>query len=251
MIHLYCIVPNARRGAVAPMPGLSGVSSSRVRALPLGTFSAWVSDVERGMPVHLDGVKAHDSVIEAALATGNTPVPARFGQRFEDDEACMAALQRRAEPVSALLDMVSGQVEMTLLIAPSTSRMLRDLEPVLPTSASSSPHGPGRSYLESLRSREDSAGQVRAGAAAFAQRVSEAVEQFVHRTTEHQPVTRLPMLTVSHLITRAAVDEYRTMAQSVPPGAEFRLLVIGPRAPYSFCALRADDGGGHGMNLAG
>src|SRR5213076_759052 len=92
MIHLYCIVPNARRGAVAPMPGLSGVSSSRVRALPLGTFSAWVSDVERGLPIRLDGVKAHDGVIEAALATGNTPVPARFGQRFEDDEACVAAL---------------------------------------------------------------------------------------------------------------------------------------------------------------
>jgi len=178
-------------------------------------------------------------------------VPARFGQRFEDDDACVAALQRRAESVSALLDMVSGQVEMTLLVAPSTSRMLRDLEPVLPTSASSSPHGPGRSYLESLRSREDSAGQVRAGAAEFAKRVGAAVGHFVNRATEHQPVTRLPMLTLSHLIARATVDEYRTTAQSVPPGAEFRLLVIGPRAPYSFCALRADDGGGHGMNLAG
>ena len=251
MIHLYCIVPNDRRGAVSPMPGLSGVSSSRVRALPMGAFSAWVSDVERGLPVRLDGVKAHDAVIEAALATGNTPVPARFGQRFEDDDACVAALEQRVESVTALLHMVSGQVEMTLLVAPSTSRMLRDLEPALPTSASSSPHGPGRTYLESLRSREASAGQVRAGAATFASRVGDAVQPLVRRTAEHQSVTRLPMLTVSHLIARDAVEEYRSAAKTVPPGQELRLLIIGPRAPYSFCALHADDGGGHGMNLAG
>jgi len=36
----------------------------------------------------------------------------------------------------------------------------------------------------------------------------------------------------------------------VERGREFQFLVIGPRAPYSFCALRADTGGLHGMNLA-
>lgn len=251
MIHLYCIVPNARRGAVPPTPGLSGVSSGRVRALPLGDFSVWVSDVDRELPIRIDGVKAHDAVVEAALATGSTPVPARFGQRFDDDEACVAALERHGAFVAQLLAMVHGRVEMTLLVAPSTRRMLRDLEPVIPITTPSSERGPGRTYLESLRSKEDSTRQVRDGATALAERISSAVEPFVQRTATHQAVTRLPMLTVSHLIGRVAIDEYRTTAQAVPTGAELRLLVIGPRAPYSFCTLKADDIGGHGMNLAG
>jgi hypothetical protein len=219
--------------------------------LPLGEFSAWVSDVERELPIKLEGVKAHDAVVDAALATGNTPVPVRFGQRFDDDDACLAALERRSESVSTLLSMVAGCVEMTLLVAPSTRRMLHDLEPVTPVSLPDAQRGPGRMYLDSLRGREDSTLQVRDRAISFARHVSEAVASFVQRTTEHQPVTRRPMLTVSHLISREFIEPYRVAAESIPTDGELRLLVIGPRAPYSFCALRADDGGGHGMNLAG
>ena len=58
------------------------------------------------------------------------------------------------------------------------------------------------------------------------------------------------MLTVSHLIPRETAEAYRERAVAVPTGGELRLLIIGPRAPYSFSALRGDSNGAHGMNLA-
>jgi hypothetical protein len=59
----------------------------------------------------------------------------------------------------------------------------------------------------------------------------------------------LPFRTISHLISRDAVADYKRAVADVPADLEFRFLLVGPRAPYSFCAL-GDTGGTHGMNLA-
>ena len=248
-IHLYCVLPRAAR-AVVP-PGLNGVDGARVRAVPLDGLVAWVSDIERGTPISIDGVKAHDHVVEAALHTGITPLPARFGQRFDDDAACRAAVGQWSESMAHLLAALAGSIEMTLLVTPSTRRMLRDLQPVQPDSFDQVPATRGRAYLESIRAKDHAAREMHAATAAFADRVSAAVASFVLRSAPHQPVTRLPMLTVSHLVPRVSAEPYRATAVRVPTGGQLRLLVIGPRAPYSFCALRGDGNGAHGMNLAG
>src|SRR4051812_29869187 len=107
--HLYCVLPQGQIGALPA--GLSGVAGGLVRALPVDGFIAWVSSIAREIPVSIDGVKAHDAVVEAALATGATPVPARFGQRFDNDEACLEAIERRASAVERLLSTVQGFVE--------------------------------------------------------------------------------------------------------------------------------------------
>jgi hypothetical protein len=59
----------------------------------------------------------------------------------------------------------------------------------------------------------------------------------------------MPLRTISHLVRREDVPAYREAIETVRGGREFRFLVIGPRAPYSFSAL-SDSGGAHGMNLA-
>jgi hypothetical protein len=91
--HLYCLLPGEAPTSVPS--GLTGVEGGSVRALPVDHLVAWVSDVERDIPVSIDGVRAHDAVVEAAFETGSTPVPARFGQRFANDDACAAALNSR------------------------------------------------------------------------------------------------------------------------------------------------------------
>src|SRR5689334_14054381 len=131
--HLYCVLPQEVHATVPP--GLSGLAGAAVRALPVDGMVAWVSDIERGVPVSVDGVRAHDAVVEAALETGSTPVPARFGQRFDNDDACRDALVRQAPSVESLVSTMQGFVEMTLILTPSTRRMIRDLEPVLPDMA--------------------------------------------------------------------------------------------------------------------
>ncbi|MGH7619238.1 MAG: GvpL/GvpF family gas vesicle protein [Gemmatimonadaceae bacterium] len=245
--HLYCVLPHDLRAALPP--GLSGLAGERVRTLMVDGLVAWVSDVARTLPVSVDGVRVHDAVVEAALDTGATPVPARFGQRFDSDDACREALRSRAASVESLLADVRGSVEMTLIITPSTRRMIRDLEPVLPEMVDEESEGPGRRYLDSLRKREAATGVVNAAIDELAQLLTRAAGSLVRRATVLERVAPLPLRTISHLIAREAVAEYKAAVGSIEAGGELRFLIIGPRAPYSFSAL-TDSGGRHGMNLA-
>jgi hypothetical protein len=235
------------RGALPP--GLSGLAGERVRALLVDGLVAWVSDVARAVPVSVEGVRAHDAVVEAALETGTTPVPARFGQRFDSDDACREALRTRAASVESLLADVKGSVEMTLIITPSTRRMLRDLEPVLPEMIDAETGRPGRRYLDSLRKREALSGAVKSAIDELAVALSRAAGPLVKRATVLEHVAPLPLRTISHLVARERVAAYKTAVNAVESGGELRFLLIGPRAPYSFSAL-TDSGGRHGMNLA-
>ena len=247
--HLYCVLPHAARCAI-PL-GLSGVGGGAVRALPVNALVAWVSNVERGLPVSIEGIRAHNDVVDAAMETGSTPVPARYGQRFDDDHACRAALTGRASSVEPLLATIQGFVEMTVIITPSTRQMIDDLEPLLPEMFDTEEKGVGRRYLDSLRKREARTGTIHQATDAIADTLNDAVTEFVSRMLDHQTTTPMPLRTISHLINRADVERYKTALSDVRGSPESRFLVIGPRAPYSFCALGSDAGGAHGMNLAG
>jgi hypothetical protein len=246
--HLYCVLPNERRGELPT--DLRGIEGARVRAMQVEGLVAWISDAERTLPVSIDGVRAHDAVVEAALETGATPVPARFGQEFASDEACRGALESYSEPVASLLADMQGFVEMTLILTPSTRRMLRDLEPALPAMIDPARPGAGHEYMESLRAREAATGTVRRSLDSLAQKLADATKAFVRRYAIHDQVTQLPLRTISHLVSRTDVANYKQAAFTVAATSELRFLVIGPRAPYSFCALGNSDTGLHGMKLA-
>lgn len=250
--HLYCVLPHHLRASIPA--GLTGIDAGPVRSFAVGSLVAWVSDVESGRHVILDGVRAHDAVVEAALETGATPVPARYGQRFESDAACRDALAARGESIETLLSKVEGQVEMTLILTPSTKRMLRDLQPVVPEMLTRETgrrgQGLGRQYLELVRARESATQTIRRAMDGLAGRLAEAANRFVRRSAMHEQLTQLPVRTISHLISREMVEQYKEVVGAVRSGAEFRFLVIGPRAPYSFCGLGPSGGGPHGMNLA-
>jgi hypothetical protein len=244
--HLYCVLPRAI-GATVP-DGLVGLDGAGVRALDAGSLTAWVSDVIATGPISIDGVRAHDGVVEAALETGATPIPARYGQRFDSDEACSAALILRSTSIESLLENVEGQVEMTLILTPSTRRIVRELEPVLPEMFEGSGRGPGRRYLDTLRAREAKTNTIRRAMDTLAARIAEAATRFIRRQAMHEQMTQLPLRTMSHLISREVVDQYKEVLGAVRTG-DFRFIVVGPRAPYSFCAL-GGGAGAHGMKLA-
>lgn len=245
--HLYCILPHDLRAALPA--GLSGLAGERVRVLHIDGLVAWVSDIARTIPVSVDGVRAHDAVVEAALETGTTPVPARFGQRFDSDDACREALRNRAASVESVLADVQGTVEMTLILTPSTRRMIRDLEPVLPEMFDSETEAPGRRYLDSLRRREAVTGAVKSAMDELAVELNRAAGALVRRATVLEQVSPLPLRTISHLVGRDDVNAYKAAVTAVEAGGDLRFLLIGPRAPYSFSSL-TDAGGRHGMNLA-
>jgi hypothetical protein len=246
--HLYCVLPHQFRGAI-PL-GLSGVAGARVRALPVAGLVAWVSDAERSVSTSIEGIRAHHDVVEAALETGSTPVPARYGQRFDDDDACRAALASRSPWVERLIETMQGFVEMTILITPSTSRMVRDLEPVIPEMLDVKTAGVGRRYLDTLRKREARSGEISEATDEIARRLNDVASQYIERTLSHHTITPMPLRTISHLVRRDNVAAFREAIGQVANAGDYRFLVIGPRAPYSFCALNTDSGGPHGMTLA-
>jgi hypothetical protein len=244
--HLYCVLPRAAR---APLPaGLVGVENAPVRALEVRDIVAWVSDAAL-REATLNGVRAHDAVVQAALDTGTTPAPVRYGQRFADDAACRDALDPVAPSLAALLASVQGFVEMRLVLAPATKRMLENLQPVIPGTLMGEPDA-GRRYLELLRARDAATTTVRQGLAALGARLDDAVHHLVRRSVTQEQLTRMPLHTIAHLVARELVAPYRDALRRMEPGPDYRFIVIGPRAPYSFCAVGGGSDGHHGTKLA-
>ncbi|HEX4684945.1 MAG TPA: GvpL/GvpF family gas vesicle protein [Gemmatimonadaceae bacterium] len=245
--HLYCILP---REPSAPIPnGLVGIGAAPVRTVTADGVVGWVSDTAAPPGPSIDGIRAHNDVVQAALDTGTTPAPVRFGHRFADDAACRDALDRIGPSIADVLSTLQGYVEMTLILTPSTGRMLRDLQPVIPQMFADEP-GTGKRYLETLRAREAATGSVHRAMDTLTQRLSDAVQRIVKRSSTHEDLTRMPLRTISHLVARDLVDAYRNALAAVKAGSEFRFLVVGPRAPYSFCGIGASGEGHHGIKLA-
>jgi len=92
---------------------------------------------------------------------------------------------------------------------------------------------------------------VRQALDVLTQRLSDAAKGFVQRVSVQENLAKMPMRAVSHLIPRDVIDRYREAVRGVHPTADYRFLVVGPRAPYSFATLGASDGGSHGLRLSG
>ncbi len=141
---------------------------------------------------------------------------------------------------SRSLATMQGFVEMTLIITPSTRRMLRDLEPVLPEMFDPDSAGAGRRYLETLRARED--GDGRGSVAHWTSSPRNSMRQRrigVVARAVHRSVTPMPLRTISHLIARD-VDSRSTGARCARSKAdgEFRFLRHRPARAVQFLRPR-------------
>ena len=192
--YLYCLTAPA---APDPPPATVGLDGGAVRRVG----DAWVSDVDSlSVRATVDRIRAHDHVVAAALGTGSTPLPARFGQTFASDAACVAAFSEKQVTMSAGLARVAGMVEMTVI-----------LRVALDTSS-------GTAYLTSLARREH-----------VAREFNDALSGYVRESAMH---TREDVLTLSHLVEREALPTYIERAKALATGVDARIL--GPGAPYSF-----------------
>jgi hypothetical protein len=195
-----------------------------------GVLFAWVSDVaredvERGP----EGASRHDAVCVAALAQGTTPLPARFGQRFESDQDCLAHLVERRAVLLAALRRVEGLVEMGLMV----------ILPVAPaTRVTAQGTTSGRDYLLRLREAHRHEASVAEISDNFRGRIADAVCGVVREEAVRLSLTPRPHVAISHLVARTDEAAYRRalapLAADTDSGA---LIVTGPSAPYTFATL--------------
>jgi hypothetical protein len=207
--YLYCITARAAPEPPAQTVGLDGAPVRR-----LG--DAWVSDIPaRSVRATVDRIRAHDAVVAAALGTGSTPLPARFGQAFASDDECLKTLSAKNAQLSAGLARVAGMVEMTVL--------LRAEAPALDTTS-------GTAYLQSLARRDRAIDFLRRAA----RDVNARLGVYVRESAEGISGS---VATLSHLVERGALDQYKSGLETAVrdlTGVEVRIL--GPGAPYSFGA---------------
>ena len=203
--HLYCLLP----------PGSSVAPPASVRAIPLRAGVAWVSDADspRLSRDARDAARAtveHDRVVSAALSAGVTPVPASLADPYADDADLKSDVDVHADNIRLAYARLAGMVEMTVIVA------VHDEAP--PADAPNR----GRAYLEQLKN-------LPARAAEAAARVEHGLPQIpdVRRRAEGGQVA------ISHLVPRTAEQTYRDAAAGMG-GEGYRIVVDGPRAPYSF-----------------
>jgi hypothetical protein len=236
--------------------GLLGIGDTPVRAIAVGPdIEAWVGTADPAPLKQLPAVTAqnalaHHAVLDAALTTGRTPLPARFGQRFPSDAACLSKVVARASVIRAALTRVDGLVEMSILLAPSTRRVLRELQPITPHSIRSNESQAGRRYLDALRANARKGERRDAFASAVVEQLSTALAPYVRaeRRQARGQASGIVVASLAHLVSRGDAEEYRLAAHQVESPSGFQLVVAGPRPPYSFCD-QGDDA--PGMNLAG
>ena len=241
--YLYCVLAPA--GAEAVPPGLTGIAGAPIRALTASEgapLEAWVATIdEEALRVSGSTLAAqallHNDVVNAALATGRTPAPARYGSKFPDDAACIADLTQRADDLRAILDRVEGMVEIPTLLVP---RELR-------TSPSQRPRpgdpAAGRQYLESIRTRVRDEERRRLAAEREAALIRAAIGGLVH--DESRTFNAAGVMSIAYLVSAEAVDRYRQTMATYVPEENLRVVIGEPRAPYSFSSRPSDDRSGH------
>jgi hypothetical protein len=227
--YLYCLLPRA--GDAGSPRDLYGIAREPVRVLPAGALEAWVGTVATPTPdANVEAMKAHDGVVDAALATGRTPLPARFGQTWPSDDACIASIEARVGELEPVLRRVAGLVEMTVYT------LLPGMPPAVRTAADAGrAERPGRAYLDGLRARAERELHLRTALEALRQRVSGALGPLARgEVAEIRGSDHALALSVSYLVERGGESRFRETVQHVARDVAARLVVAGPRAPYNF-----------------
>lgn len=236
--YLYCILPSA---AGEPPTALAGVGGVPARALPFGRgheLQAWVATLDAAaFQVSGGGLGAdallHNEVVAAALATGYTPVPARFGSHFADDPACLAILATRVAPLRETLMRLGNTVEMSVLIAPA--RTTRGTESM--TVPDGREAAAGRRYLELVRDRVRRMEAEEGAVNEIVSTIRDAVRDITRgeaRGRQQRAGGTAAVVSIAYLLRRDDVARFRASLHALSVPARFRLIVAEPRAPYSF-----------------
>jgi hypothetical protein len=211
--HLYCLV-DARSDCAPPS------EFPDVRALVVGNIAAWVATtshekIDRDARRAVREVLEHDRVIGRAVARGLSVVPATLADAYDSDDDVAADISARTDEIVDSLGRANGAVEMTIIIAADTPAKRK---------AAPSP-SPGKAYLEALR---DLPMRLNTLANDLDARLGSLSLAQVRRVDRDR-------VALSHLVRAVDVDSYCAAVRN--ENGDFRIVIDGPRAPYSFAVF--------------
>jgi hypothetical protein len=201
--------------ALASQPPRRRITGERLRSVTVARVTAIVADVRRvPSPTHANAIR-YDAVIRELTAAVPSLLPVRFGTVMSDDELAFV-LKSRSASLRAALRHVSNRAQMTVRVFGVKSEIPNRKSPI-PMS--------GGDYLRerAARARVPELDPLR-----------EAVRRWVR---DEQVEKRERIVTIHHLVPRAAVDAYRRAFERAAAEQQRRLLISGPHPPYAFAEI--------------
>jgi Gas vesicle synthesis protein GvpL/GvpF len=209
VIHVYGFV-----AARSDAPPLAGVDDATVETYVVDSVAAVISRHPDGPAATQEAVVRHAQVVEAAMRTAGTVLPARFGAAYADDASLGRAVSERAPSLRDRLGRVEGCVELGVRV-------------LAPDEASASAADGGaymRSRLRETREREG-----------LAARIHRALDEIAQQSTTRVPHAGRALLIGSYLVEAARQDEFRRQVEQLGREcSDLALVCTGPWPPYSF-----------------
>jgi hypothetical protein len=188
-----------------------GVSGERLRMVRAGTLAALVGDVGKPPAPTPARLRAYVALMERLAGKYQALLPVRFGTVMQDDAELAEILQARQNPLRSQLAHVRGRAQMTIRLVA-----------VRPTRRQ---YFTGAEYLAD-RAREQSAASV----PGFAP-LGRAVARWVK---DERVERRGNVVTIYHLIPRAAADRYAAAIEVAARSAGLRVMLSGPWPAHAF-----------------
>ena len=205
MIDLFAITDLE----TAPLP-----KGAPLRAVVAGGLTAVCGDT-RDEPVTVETLWRHEETVEALMAERDL-LPARYGTRFESDDAVARAVREREEQLATALERVRGAVELSVRV--------HSTEAALPAAVP----GSGSDYLKAKI-------RCQARREAGARMVDEPLRGLARASVRRQPREESELLRAAYLVDRGAVGRFRSWVAALEASNRgLALLCTGPWPVYTF-----------------
>jgi hypothetical protein len=226
---VYALVSPARRRL-----RVTGMAGEPLRVMTVSRVSAVIGGMRRVPAPSIRNLRRYAAVVEAIAAEAPAILPARFATTVADREELAFILASRGATLRRRLRAVRGRCQMTIRLLAPRSESESDDAPLASRSAIA---GRARLRLEPEATQGTQYLQRRAALAASARAIPgfapirAAVRRFVK---DERVQKRAGIVTVNHLIPRAAASRYLAAVEQAATANHLRLMVSGPLAPYAF-----------------
>jgi len=219
---------------VSPAPArlsLRGVAGERLRVLTIDRIGAIVGELRRAPAPSVTNLRRYATVIESIAARVPSVLPARFATSVADREELTFILQTRGSRLRQRLRAVRGRSQMTIRLmieSESGDRPFASRSTVKDHTRLRLGYGAtqGTQYLQRRRAM---------AAAGRAVPAFEPIRAAVQRYIKDERIDRREgVITINHLVPRAAAARYRDAVERAADENRMRLIVSGPWPPYAF-----------------
>jgi len=204
--------------------------------MTVSRVSAVIGGMRRVPAPSIRNLRRYAAVVEALAAEAPAILPARFATTVADREELAFILASRGATLRRRLRAVRGRCQMTIRLLSRLSEVESESDDA-PLASGSAIAGRARLRLANEATQGTQYLQRRAALAASARAIPgfapirAAVRRFVK---DERVEKRAGIVTVNHLIPRAAAPRYLAAVEQAATANHLRLMVSGPLAPYAF-----------------